>query len=79
MVVRSHEVRDNGYSVEHDGKLITIFSAPNYCDQGGNKGAIIKFEKDLKPQFVTFSHVPHPPMKPMAYSSMVFFILFYFI
>ena len=33
LVVRSHEVRSEGYSEEHDGKLITIFSAPNYCDR----------------------------------------------
>jgi len=29
-VIRSHEVRMDGYEVEHDGKLITVFSAPNY-------------------------------------------------
>lgn len=29
-VIRSHEVRDEGYQVEHDGKCITVFSAPNY-------------------------------------------------
>lgn len=33
LVVRSHEVKDEGYQIEHDGKLITVFSAPNYCDQ----------------------------------------------
>jgi len=38
MVIRSHEMKDEGFEVEHDGKLITIFSAPNYCDQMGNKG-----------------------------------------
>ena len=27
------EVKDEGYEIEHDGKLITVFSAPNYCDQ----------------------------------------------
>jgi serine/threonine-protein phosphatase 5 len=35
----------------------------------GNKGAFIKFEKDLKPQFTQFDAVPHPPIKPMAYAS----------
>lgn len=29
-VIRAHEVRQGGYSVEHDGRLITVFSAPNY-------------------------------------------------
>lgn len=29
-VVRSHEVKNEGYEVGHDGKCITVFSAPNY-------------------------------------------------
>ena len=33
LVVRSHEVKDEGYEVDHGGLLITVFSAPNYCDQ----------------------------------------------
>ncbi|KAM6549832.1 hypothetical protein CsatB_021508 [Cannabis sativa] len=70
LVVRSHEVKDEGYEIEHDGKLITVFSAPNYCDQMGNKGAFIRFEApELKPNIVTFSAVPHPDVKPMAYAN----------
>ena len=26
-------MKDEGYEIEHEGKLITVFSAPNYCDQ----------------------------------------------
>ncbi|KDP26984.1 hypothetical protein JCGZ_22100 [Jatropha curcas] len=70
LVVRSHEVKEEGYEIEHDGKLITVFSAPNYCDQMGNKGAFIRFEApELKPNIVTFSAVPHPDVKPMAYAN----------
>jgi len=29
-IIRSHEVKDNGYVIEHNGKCITVFSAPNY-------------------------------------------------
>ena len=36
-VVRSHEVKADGYEVMHDGKCITVFSAPNYCDSCGKK------------------------------------------
>ncbi|XP_028343483.1 uncharacterized protein, partial [Physeter macrocephalus] len=42
LVIRSHEMKDEGYEVEHNGKLITVFSAPNYCDQMKNKGAFIR-------------------------------------
>jgi len=69
LLVRSHEVKEEGYLVEADGKLITIFSAPNYCDSVGNKGALIKFDSSMKPSFVQFAAVPHPPVKPMAYAS----------
>ncbi|KAK3823194.1 MAG: Metallo-dependent phosphatase-like protein [Benniella sp.] len=30
MVIRSHEVKHQGYHIEHDGRCVTIFSAPNY-------------------------------------------------
>jgi len=45
LLVRSHEVKDEGYLVEHGGKTITVFSAPNYCDTMGNKGALLRFYK----------------------------------
>lgn len=57
LLVRSHEVKDDGYLVEHDGKCITVFSAPNYCDQMGNKGAFIRFGKDMIPKFTQFTAV----------------------
>lgn len=64
--MRSHEVKDEGYLVEHDGKCITVFSAPNYCDQMGNKGAFIRFEKDMKPRFTQFTAVVRPVLRALA-------------
>jgi serine/threonine-protein phosphatase 5 len=69
LLVRSHEVKEEGYLVEHGGKTITIFSAPNYCDSMGNKGAFIHFDKTLQPKFTQYDAVPHPDVKPMAYSA----------
>eukprot|EP01091_Cochliopodium_minus_P002550 TRINITY_DN1239_c0_g1_i1.p1 TRINITY_DN1239_c0_g1~~TRINITY_DN1239_c0_g1_i1.p1 ORF type:complete len:480 (+),score=155.71 TRINITY_DN1239_c0_g1_i1:28-1467(+) len=69
LLVRSHEVKEKGYYIEPNEKCITIFSAPNYCDSVGNLGAFIIFKEDLKPNFVTFEAVPHPNIKPMAYST----------
>ena len=39
---------------------ITIFSAPNYCDSVGNKGAYINIKPDLELEFHQFDAVPHP-------------------
>ena len=32
MLVRSHEVKPEGYEYQKGGKVLTVFSAPNYCD-----------------------------------------------
>ena len=58
VLVRSHEVKDNGYEEEASGRVITIFSAPNYCDQMNNKGAILKFRgSNMQRRFITFNAV----------------------
>ncbi|KAJ5665084.1 Serine/threonine-protein phosphatase [Penicillium maclennaniae] len=67
-IIRSHEVRMEGYEVEHDGRCITVFSAPKYCDSTENKGAYINLGPDLKLQYEVFDAVPHPDIKPMAYA-----------
>ncbi|KAK7472674.1 Palmitoyl-protein thioesterase 1 [Stygiomarasmius scandens] len=66
-VIRSHEVRQNGYQIEHDGLCTTVFSAPNYVDQAGNKGAFIRIDSTGHQEYRQFEAQPHPPIKPMAY------------
>ena len=69
-IVRSHEVKADGYEVAHDNRCITVFSAPNYCDTMGNKGAFITMNGfDMAPKFTTYEAVPHPNVKPMAYAN----------
>jgi serine/threonine-protein phosphatase 5 len=40
LIVRSHELpaHQRGFQNFHNGKLITVFSASNYCGTSGNKG-----------------------------------------
>ncbi|EKM54502.1 uncharacterized protein PHACADRAFT_58827 [Phanerochaete carnosa HHB-10118-sp] len=68
-VIRSHEVRQDGYAVEHGGLCTTVFSAPNYVDQTGNKGAFIRIDAEGTQRYTQFDAKPHPPMRPMAYAS----------
>uniref|UniRef100_A0A0R3S255 Serine/threonine-protein phosphatase n=1 Tax=Elaeophora elaphi TaxID=1147741 RepID=A0A0R3S255_9BILA len=53
MIVRAHEVVKNGHQIDCDGKLCTVFTAPNYCGSDGNCGSIMRVTEDLKISFVT--------------------------
>lgn len=41
-VTRAHELTANGYEIGHNERVMTIFSAPNYCYRCGNKGAFLE-------------------------------------
>ncbi|KAN0040844.1 hypothetical protein ACTFIV_003380 [Dictyostelium citrinum] len=70
-IIRSHEVKEKGYQIDDDGSLITVFSAPNYCDQSGNLGSFINITED-KIKITTFEAVEHPNIPPMHYAKKYF-------
>ncbi|KAH8277973.1 hypothetical protein KR018_011402 [Drosophila ironensis] len=52
LIVRAHEVVEDGYEFFADRHLVTVFSAPNYCGMMNNAGGVMSVDKDLKCSFV---------------------------
>jgi serine/threonine-protein phosphatase PP1 catalytic subunit len=47
LVCRAHQVVEDGYEFQADRQLVTLFSAPNYCGEFDNAGAIMCVSEDL--------------------------------
>jgi len=51
VVVRAHQVVAEGYEFSAGRKLVTLFSAPNYCGEFDNAGALMVVEENLEVTF----------------------------
>mmetsp|Transcript_152749 Transcript_152749/g.281220 ORF Transcript_152749/g.281220 Transcript_152749/m.281220 type:complete len:315 (+) Transcript_152749:69-1013(+) len=51
LIVRSHQVVEDGYEFFAKRQLITIFSAPNYCGEFDNAGATMQIDETLMCSF----------------------------
>ena len=47
LICRAHMVVEDGYEFWNDRTLVTVFSAPNYCGEFDNFGAIMSVSEDL--------------------------------
>ena len=51
LVVRAHQVVENGYEFFGKRQLVTVFSAPNYCGEFDNAGAMMTVDENLMCSF----------------------------
>lgn len=54
-IVRAHQCVQEGYQWIHQNRMLTVFSAPNYCGMG-NKGAILLVDSQGEPTVKQFDH-----------------------
>jgi len=51
LIVRAHQVVEDGYEFFANRQLVTVFSAPNYCGEFDNAGAVMSIDKNLMCSF----------------------------
>jgi serine/threonine-protein phosphatase PP1 catalytic subunit len=51
LVCRAHQVVEDGYEFFAGRRMITVFSAPNYCGEFDNAGAVMCVDDDLTCSF----------------------------
>lgn len=72
LICRAHQVVEDGYEFFSKRQLVTLFSAPNYCGEFDNAGAMMSVDESLLCSFQIlkpaekkqkYVHVPHlhPP------------------
>jgi len=54
LIVRGNQLVMEGAQYDHDGKVLTVFSAGNYCESGKNKGAVVKINAKLEREIFAY-------------------------
>ncbi|CEI97000.1 Putative Serine/threonine-protein phosphatase [Rhizopus microsporus] len=63
LVCRAHMVVEDGYEFFANRSLVTVFSAPNYCGEFDNFGAIMSVNEELLCSFELLTPADHPLAK----------------
>ncbi|CAF4937115.1 unnamed protein product, partial [Rotaria sp. Silwood1] len=71
MIIRSHQVKERGYDFDHNGNVLTIFSASNYCD-GSNYGAFARWDYMAEgPEMTSFTLQDMNPNEQLSFNKKV--------
>ena len=58
MMARAHQLVMEGFKFMFDEKLVTVWSAPNYCYRCGNVASILEVDENLNNNFKVFEAAP---------------------
>lgn len=58
LIARAHQLVMEGYNWSHQKRVVTVFSAPNYCYRCGNQAAILEVDEHLGYSFLLFDPAP---------------------
>ncbi|KAJ0421161.1 Serine/threonine-protein phosphatase PP1 isozyme 2 [Aspergillus carlsbadensis] len=69
LICRGHMAVDDGYKFDFDKSVVTVFSAPNYCGEFDNAGAVMNVPADLVRTFEVFEPLGWVPPERRTLSS----------
>ncbi|CAK9177439.1 unnamed protein product [Ilex paraguariensis] len=58
LIARAHQLVMEGFNWGHEQKVVTIFSAPNYCYRCGNMASILEVDDCKEHTFIQFEPAP---------------------
>ena len=61
LICRAHQVVEDGYEFFSKRQLVTLFSAPNYCGEFDNAGAMMSVDESLLCSFQVLTPNVNPP------------------
>ncbi|KAJ3118280.1 Serine/threonine-protein phosphatase 4 catalytic subunit [Phlyctochytrium bullatum] len=69
LIARAHQLVMEGYKLMFNDKIVTVWSAPNYCYRCGNVAAILELNENLATNYKIFAAAPQdargiPAKKP---------------
>jgi serine/threonine-protein phosphatase 6 catalytic subunit len=72
LICRAHQLVHEGIKYMFSEKLVTVWSAPNYCYRCGNVASILSFDESKQRTCKTFNAVPDnervvPPQRIVPY------------
>lgn len=68
LICRAHQVVQDGYEFFAKRRLVTIFSAPNYCDEYDNAGAMMSVDDTLMCSFQILKAMNKDNYNSLGYS-----------
>lgn len=74
MIARAHQLTRGGYISAHKNKVVTVFSAPNYCYRCGNLAAVMDIDEHLNIDYTTFENAKNTPDPKVTFKCPEYFL-----
>jgi len=58
LIARAHQLVMEGYNEMFGGRLVTVWSAPNYCYRCGNQASVLEMDENCSKNYKIFDAAP---------------------